>query len=745
MSITFTYSVILALLFHYLINNRYIAYFAFVVFIIANGFVWRLLEINTNMVSFDSTPRIIYSAMNGFGPFVPSTVWFNIYWGLFCVLLGFVILFFYIRGKETDFKQRWQNAKLQLSENKLVAGFSLLTFILCGSFVFYNTKVLNKYDTVKEGENSQVNYEKKYKKYQYLNQPRYVSFDYSIDIMPEERSMTAKIGAWVKNKSNLPINEIHFTVPPFADTTKIEIAGAKLKLNDADLYYRIYTLSKSLAPNDSIKINFDLSKTTRGFENEVSFTELTQNGTFFNNSTILPIIGYSVNGEITEKNKRIKLGLPKRERMPKLEQNNMVVRGNPYISSDADWVNVSTTISTSPDQIAIAPGSLIKSWNANGRKYFKYQLDHKSFNFYSFISAKYAVARKKWNGIDLEVYYHPQHATNVPNMLKSLQKSLEYYTTNFGPYVHKQCRILEFPRYAGFAQAFPGTMPYSESIGFITDLREVSKDKIDGVFYVVAHEMGHQYWAHQVCGPNMAGSEMFSEGFAQYSALMVMEKEYGKDKMKQFLKYEMNDYLNGRGSEFEGESPLMKTEHQGYIHYEKASVVMYYLKEMIGEKNVNAALKNIISKYAYQKPPYVTSVDVVNELRAVTPDSLKYLIGDLFENITLFSNRALEVKYKKVGVEYEVTIKTTSDKFRANSQGKETAVPLSDYIDIGIFGESKESDILGKVLAYKRLKITKKENTFVFKTKEKPSEAGIDPYNYLIDRIPSDNLKAAEE
>ena len=172
---------------------------------------------------------------------------------------------------------------------------------------------------------------------------------------------------------------------------------------------------------------------------------------------------------------------------------------------------------------------------------------------------------------------------------------------------------------------------------------------------------------------------------------------------------------------------------------------MYYLKEMIGEKNVNAALKNIVSKYAYQKPPYVTSIDVVNELKAVTPDSLKYLIGDLFENITLFSNRALEVKYKKIGAEYEVTIKTTSDKFRANSQGKETAVPLSDYIDIGVFGESKESDILGKVLAYKRLKITKKENTFVFKTKEKPSEAGIDPYNYLIDRIPSDNLKAAEE
>jgi hypothetical protein len=58
-------------------------------------------------------------------------------------------------------------------------------------------------------------------------------------------------------------------------------------------------------------------------------------------------------------------------------------------------------------------------------------------------------------------------------MLASVEKSLAYYTKNFGPYYHKQCRIIEFPRYASFAQAFPGTMPYSEGIGFIADLRKV--------------------------------------------------------------------------------------------------------------------------------------------------------------------------------------------------------------------------------------------------------------------------------
>jgi aminopeptidase N len=112
-------------------------------------------------------------------------------------------------------------------------------------------------------------------------------------------------------------------------------------------------------------------------------------------------------------------------------------------------------------------------------------------------------------------------------MMRSMQKSIEYYTGHFGPYYHKQCRIIEFPRVASFAQAFPGTMPLSESIGFIENY-QADKDDIDMVYYVVAHEMGHQYWAHQASGANMQGSEMTTETFAQYSAIMVMEHEYGR-------------------------------------------------------------------------------------------------------------------------------------------------------------------------------------------------------------------------
>jgi len=743
--LSFAFLIVISLFFHYIINNRYIAYFAFISFIVLNQFIWGLFKVNTNMVKFGSAPNATYSDMNGFGPFAPSVTWFNIYWIIFSLLIGFVIFAFYIRGKETSFVHRLLRAKFILGINKWTISLIFALFLLCSSFVYYNTKVINKYDSEQEAENKQVDYEKAYKKFEYLVQPRFYKFNYFIDIMPYQRSVKASVQAWARNMSTQPISELHFTLPQIPDSINITIDGANLKLNDARLYYRIYTLAKPLQPNDSIAIKFDVSRITKGFENEVSFLQLTQNGTFFNNMDIVPIFGYNSNAEISDKNKRLKLKLPKRQRMQPLNENDLVSRANNYISADADWVKLNTTISTADDQIAIAPGSLTRTWKENGRNYFNYNLEQKSLNFFSFISAKYEVEREKWNGIDLEVYYIKEHAYNVPNMFESMKKSLGYYTKNFGKYYHHQCRIVEFPRYSDFAQSFPGTMPYSEGLGFITDLRNVTRDDIDLVFYVVAHEMAHQYWAHQLCGANMQGSEMMSEGFAQYSALMVMEKQYGKDKMKKFLKYEMDRYLRGRSAELEAEYPLMKSESQQYIHYSKASVVMYYLKEMIGENKVNQALQSLLDSFAYQQPPYATSLSAVRAFRKVTPDSLQYLIDDLFENITLFSNRTMEATYKKIGTQYIVTIKTNSEKFRADSLGTETSIPLADYIDIGVFAAPTNKSNLGKPLVLQRFKLLKKENTFTFTTNEIPYQAGIDPYNYLIDRIPDDNIKKVTE
>jgi aminopeptidase N len=411
-----------------------------------------------------------------------------------------------------------------------------------------------------------------------------------------------------------------------------------------------------------------------------------------------------------------------------------------YLSNGtSDWVNVETFISTSEDQIAIAPGSLVSEKVEHGRRMYHYAVDTPSQNFYSFISARYEVKRSKWKDIDIEVYYHPAHEVNVERMSRAVERSLAYYTANFGPYFHKQARIIEFPRYATFAQAFPGTMPYSEAIGFIINIEDESKNNI--VDAVIAHEMAHQYWAHQVIGAHMQGATMLSESFAEYSALMVMKQETPLLEMKEFIKHDLQRYLRGRSREEDEEQALTKVEDQGHIHYGKGSVILYALQDYIGEDSVNAALKDFLEEYRYQEPPYPTTHDFMEHLEPRVPDSMQYLIGDWFEEITLYDLRVTEaIQTKNSSGGYDVTVGIKALKNKAQPNGEVQDIRINDWVDIGFFSDSDEEHLI-----YKERVFMNDENlSFDFTLDSLPLRAAVDPLRLLIDRVYDDNRKTVE-
>jgi ABC-type transport system involved in multi-copper enzyme maturation permease subunit len=737
---SFLFFGVLAFFIHALSPNKYLGYFLFIAFAIANFFIWGPLNVATNLVQFGTTPGVTYSDLFGDAPYITAWRWFTLYWVLFCGLLAIATIMFWQRGRETGWRQRWQNARLRFRGPwpALTLG-CLLAFSATGGWIYYNTGILNTLLGPKDLERRQADYEKNYKRFEKLPQPRARSVKYAIDIFPATRNMRLRGEEVIYNPYAQPLGEIHFSLSRNYDTA-IEIPGASLAKDDARLAYRIYRFTTPLQPGESRTLTFTVKSHNRGFENSVSNPELVQNGTFFN-STMGPMTGYQPERELTDPNDRRKYGLGEQELMPVLERHCTDDCRDNYLPAPADWVDLDTVISTSPDQMAIAPGSLLREWQQNGRRYFEYKLDHPSLFYFSFMSARYEVLREEWNGIKLEVYYHRDHPWNVPRMMNSLKKSLEYYMRNFGPYYHKEARIIEFPRVGTFAQAYAGTMPYSEAIGFIANLNH--PDDIDMVFYVVAHEMGHQWWAHQVVGANMQGATFLSESLAQYSALMVMEKEYGRDIMRKFLRYEMDSYLRARGRERLKERPLLTVEaQQGYIHYNKASVALYYLKEMIGEEKVNAALRKLVHQYAYHAPPYPTSWALVDALSEQTPPQYQYLLKDLFEDITLFSNRTREASARRrPDSKFDVTINIETHKFKADAKGNETEVPVNDWIDIGAFAKPEEGHKYGRTLYRDRVHIAQTRSTYTFTTSELPDQAGVDPFLLLIDRIPEDNTK----
>jgi hypothetical protein len=478
----------------------------------------------------------------------------------------------------------------------------------------------------------------------------------------------------------------------------------------------------------------------KGFTNAPEGQFLAHNGTFFN-STVLPRFGYQPGNQLTDRNTRRKLGLKEDvPRMPRLGDE--AARANTYISNDSDWIHFDTTITTADDQIAMAPGYLQSETRADGKRTFHYAMDKPMLDFFSWISGRYAVKKDRWHDIALEVYYNPAHAWNVGDMLQSAKDALAYYEANFSPYQFRQLRILEFPNYASFAQSFANTIPFSESVGFIADLRDPSK--IDYAYYVTAHEVAHQWWAHQVIGANMQGSTLLSESLAQYSALMVMKHKYGADQMRRFLKYELDNYLASRAGEPVREEPLGKVEkNQTYIHYQKASLVFYALQDYVGESTVNAVLRQFLHDKAFQAPPYTTSQEFIDALKRGVDPKWHGLIDDLFWKITFFDNRLTEATAsKRPDGRYQVTMQVHADKSYVDGTGKETAGVPDVPVAIGVFAASTRAGVDGKPLYLEKRVLPKGDSTVTVVVDGRPAEAGVDPYNELIDRIPADNRRA---
>jgi len=731
--VEFLQMMVLAFFVQVLTGNKYLGFLAMVLYFVSL-FALPGLDLEHHLYRYASSPPSPYSDMNGYGHFVAPRAWFGLYWSLLGVALVAGAHLLWTRGMETGLRRRWRAARASSGRAPwVVLGLSLAGFAAAGAFIFYNTNVLNPYRTTEDQDRRLAEVEKRYKQYERLPQPRITGVRADVDLFPRERGARIRGRYQLVNKTEQPIADLHVSMNPEVARFEVELPGAQLTLDDRERGYRIYRLASPLLPGKAMPLPFAVDIEHRGFVNGASDTHFVENGTFFNSGEYFPHLGYPHASVLQDPNKRRKYGLPPVERLPKADD--VAARMNSQLGADADWIDLDTTVSTSEDQVALAPGYLQREWRENGRRYFHYKTEAPILAFWSYLSARYAVKRDAWKDIPIEVYYHPDHPYNVDRMIDAVKKSLDSFSTRFSPYQHRQVRILEFPRYESFAQSFPNTIPWSESIGFIARVED--PEKIDYVFFITAHEMAHQWWGHQVVGARVQGETMITETLAEYSALMVMEREYGKDKMKRFLQYELNRYLRGRGGELVAELPLVKVEDQGYIHYAKGSLVMYALRDAIGEDAIDRVLAEYIRDKAHQPPPYTTAAELVDRLRAAVPEDRRSLIEDLFETITLYDSRAVEATATPVGDgEYRVRWVVDVKKLRSDDRGSEREVPLDDVMDVGVLGEKDAPLFLEK------RRITGPRMTFEATVRGRPAKAGVDPYNKMIDRNPEDNVTA---
>ena len=184
-------------------------------------------------------------------------------------------------------------------------------------------------------------------------------------------------------------------------------------------------------------------------------------------------------------------------------------------------------------------------------------------------------------------------------------------------------------------------------------------------------------------------------------------------------------------------------EDQPYIHYNKGSLALYALRDLIGETAMNAALAGFVSTYGFKSAPYPTSRDLVRVLTAATPDSLRYAIGDLFETVTLWDLRTERVtSVRRPDGRYDVTIRGGAHKFRVDSLGVQHEVPVGDLVDLGVFGGD---GVGGRPLWLGKVWVRRNDPVVTVTVNTKPASAGFDPHVKLIDKDRRDNLAVPDD
>ena len=740
---------------HALVNQKFVGHLIIIAY-------WVLLPVLSNF-GFDHRlyqvgrlPDFTYSDMAGWGPYTPRILTITYYSVAFCFTLASLGLLVLVRGTDSTWSARRKLAALRWRRGgALATGAFAVAAIAFGFAFFRNANTLNAYTEVHAAEHGVKAWEVKYKPLENLPSPRLVSVSLRHDYFPERRAAAWHGTLTAVNRGARPVDTLFVAMPPsaprptslFEATSNTGVAldslvfdrEAQLVLDDTPNGVRLYRLAKPMALGDTLTARFGGRFEPRGYPNDAFNNDVSANGSFMNLQYV-PSFGYPEGNELSDDEARRRNGLVPKPRMKKIDD--PAVRETNYISREADWITFDETTCTAVDQISIAPGYLEREWTENGRRCFQYKMDRPILNFYATLSARYEVTRTDYNGVKLEIYHLPEHAFALPSMLQASKDGLDYFGKNFSPYLYHQYRIIEFPRYAGFAQAFPNTIPYSEGIGFIYR-KEEGDDKIDFAYFVTAHELAHQWWGHQVVGGNGQGSTMFSEGLAEYSALTIMEKRFGREAAQKFLRRELDGYLRGRGTERKKEVPLLYVENQPYIHYQKGSLAFYALRDYIGEDAMNSALSAFLAKWALKGPPYPTARDLYTELDKETPDSLKYVLKDLFEEMTFYDNKAdTATTTKRPDGSWGVHLVLKATKLKGDSLGNTKDVPIADYVDVGVFGDRVPGQKLGEPLLVKKVKITQPVTVLDFVVPKEPKKAGIDPYNKLIDRTPEDNVMA---
>ncbi|HEV8582660.1 MAG TPA: M1 family aminopeptidase [Thermoanaerobaculia bacterium] len=705
-----------ALFIHALSPGKYAGMIFFLLFMIVSRRA-AAIGLEHDLWRFANPPSVPYTELNGFGHYAAPFHGFMLHWLVLALFLSTLTSALW-RRIGAPLRER---LRLLARRNRPARALAAM-FAVTGGWIFYNTNVVRDYVTAAEISDWKADYEKAYKRIEKLPHPRILAVDGEVDLYPAEQRYRVAGRYALVNESAQPIPSVYVARRREARRASLSIPSARLAVKDDRFGVARFDFQPPLAPGAHAQLRFDLSFDAGGFASGQQDDAVVENGTFLMNLRAFPTLGYRESYELSDLRERRKRGLSGASTAVLAENG---AHGAVDPSTD-EWIDLRMTVSTAGDQIALAPGRLERSWRRGGRRWFRYRTEAPILNRFAVSSGRYAVAKRRHGPVDIELYYHPPHAANVAHMLDTAAASLDVMQSSFGSYPHHQLRIVELSSYwpmTGYA--LPGTIYLREDGGFLTDARDPNRP--DLIARRVAHEVSHQWFGHRVNAANVEGASIIVESLAKYSELRVVERMRGREQVRQLLAIELDRYLSGRAGATYPEVPLYKADNQGYLFYSKAAVVLFAIRDLLGQEAMERAIR------AMMQERHPTSVDLVRHLQAVADAAQRALIEQWMKEIVLYDLRVAAAQaHRRADGRYDVIVRVEAGKSRADGRGREQTLAFGEPIEIAVAADSR-------VLDSRKHLLRRGTNEIKLVVAAQPSSVTVDPEITRIDRNPVDN------
>jgi ABC-2 type transport system permease protein len=705
-----------------LANIKYLGMLLSMIVVFAISFAPKL-GIEHFLLRFATVPDLQFSYFNDFGYYTKAFNWYMLYWSGFAIILSVLTIGMWQSSLQLTFFDRLKSLPKSLDRSRILVIISLLACVFCGAFIYQQTNIIGRYQNKQDAINWNINYEKKYKSFDKLPQPTIKAIKSQVDLFPNEARYTVKGSYVLKNETNQPINRLWITLHKAVNEFEITIPNATVEQIDKEFNQQFIDLKGALSPGEEMKMDFAINVIRSGFVPFDTENSVVTNGTYIELEKFVPRFGYNPSLEIEDDRMRRRAGLSPHQ-IPNATDRNYHL------------IDLESTISTRADQQIVTVGTLEKSWKVNNRNYFHYKTEVPINFMFALSSAKYQVKTENYKGLTLKLYYQLGHEYNLETMFMAVKDALAYGDANFSPYPLKQFTLAAIPHYKGAATAYPGVVFNAERINYLTNYS--NPNLVNQSYAITAHEVAHQWWANMLAPADVMGYAMLTESLAKYTEAILLEKKYGKMYLRDYLRDDNNLYY-AYGNPNEKEFPLAQTYGQNNVHYQKGGLVMYAVKEILGEQVMSNILKDLITKHRNPNQKAITK-DLIDDLIKAAPENQKSFINESFNQVVDYKMELKVLKYKKLANgKFSVDVQINIGK---NKLGLNQLLPPDMDVDLAFFNEAQlDLDRNSKPIYLQKHRFNQLETKLTIVVDQKPKTIALDPFGYLLDANLKDNTQ----